>query len=114
MKHICYYVLIFQYFTPTVNLYYAAFDEDGQPYSTEYDIMVTLQDPSKIKVHTWHTGTRGNHINGYNTEGSFYSADRSKSTSFINNKEYSVEFQDIKNIPKKNGKFTNNQYCLSY
>ena len=46
--------------------------------------MVTLQDPSKIKVHTWYnTGSQGNYINEYGTEGrSLYSADRAKSASF--------------------------------
>ena len=106
VKRICI-LRFFQYLTSTVSLYYAAFDEDGQPYNTEYDIMVTLQDPSKIKVHTWHTGTRGNHINGYNTEGSFYSADHSKSTSFIKNREHSADFHDTTNTSKQNGKFTN-------
>ena len=88
-------------------MYYAAFDEDGQPYNTEYDIMVTLQDPSKVKVHSWRTGTLGNHINGYNTEGSFYSADRRQSTLFINDTNYSADFEDMDNISNKNGKFSN-------
>ena len=46
--------------------------------------MVTLQDPSKIKVYTWYsTGSQGNYINEYGTEGrSSYSTDRAKSASF--------------------------------
>ena len=73
-----------------VSMYFAAFDEDGQPYGSESDIVVTLQDPSKIKVHTWYkiTGSQGNYINEYGTEGrSLYSSDHAKSSSFNVEKE---------------------------
>ena len=71
-------------------MYFAAFDEDGQPYGSVSDIVVTLQDPSKIKVHTWYeiTGSQGNYIYECGTEGrSLYSSDHAKSPSFNVEKE---------------------------
>ena len=89
-------------------MYFAAFDEDGQPYGSESDIVVTLQDPSKIKVHTWYkiTGSQGNYINEYGTEGrSLYSPDHAKSSSFNverDDKWSTLEYEEI--TPNINGK----------
>ena len=69
--------------------------------------MVTLQDPSKIKVHTWYnTGSQGNYINEYGTEGrSLYSTDRTKSASFRVERKDGWKVLENKDIASnKNGK----------
>ena len=69
--------------------------------------MVTLQDPSKIKVYTWYnTGSQGNYINEYGTEGrSSYSTDRAKSASFRVERKDEWEISENKDITSnKNGK----------
>ena len=69
--------------------------------------MVTLQDPSKIKVHTWYrTGSQGNYINEYGTEGrSLYSTGRAKSASFRLERKDDREVLENKDIASnKNGK----------
>ena len=70
--------------------------------------MVTLQDPSKIKVYTWYnTGSQGNYINEYGTEGrSAYSTDRAKSESFRVERKDEWEISENTDITSsKNSKF---------
>ena len=61
---------------------------------------MTLQDPSKIKVYTWYnTGSQGNCINEYGTEGrSSYSTDRAKSASFRVERKDEWEISENKDI----------------
>ena len=90
-----------------MRLYFAAFDEDGKPDGHESDIMVTLQDPSKIKVHTWYsTGSQGNYINDDRTEGrSLYSTDHGKSTSFRDERQDELKISETNNVTENiNGK----------
>ena len=64
---------------------------------------MTLQDPSKIKVHTWYsTGSQGNYINNYNTKGgSSYSTDHGKSASFRVEREDEWEISENINATEK-------------
>ena len=79
-----------------MSLYYASFDEDGQPYKHNSQIIVTLQDPSKIKVHTWYPGSQRNIINGPDSKNSFYSSHHTESSSFINKREYFGKVKDTR------------------
>ena len=88
------------HFLKKVTLYHAAFDEDGHPYNDERKVVVTLQDPSKIKVYTWYMAQQKHH-NKYDVE------DSRHSSHVPGNKKDNRDFRDFRNMSSTTGRFVN-------
>ena len=95
-----YYTLYLFVFNLKVTLYHAAFDEDGHPYNHEREVVVTLQDPSKIKVYTWYMAQQKQH-NEYDVEDSHHSSH------VPGKKKDNRNFRDSRNMSSTSGKFEN-------
>ena len=91
---------IFICFNSKVTFYHAAFDEDGHPYNHEREVVVTLQDPSNIKVYTWYMSQQKHH-NEYDVE------DFHHSSHVPGNKKDNRDFRDFRNMSSTSGKFQN-------
>ena len=87
-------------------MYYQAFDEDGQIYSRDSQITITLQDPSRIKMNTWYMGNRQDQMNNYDQEDSVHTLKDNNFHLSRPNNSHAEEFEDMANISQINGKFT--------
>ena len=90
-------------------MYYQAFDEDAQPFYGISQMAITLQDPSKIKLHTWHVGQTEDQINNDDSGNSHQTGEDDvvyKSSYNIPTNEEKMDSYSIENATQKNGKLT--------